>query len=166
MAVQTCCRAAQIRCAIRSRVFEKSPVWPTLPRCWRFRGERPKGTLMISCSCACRRRPKGRRAPLQVMDGKLPEAKRRLSVVERHGRPEFDSRENQQRPISASGQKSDLCVDGDLGLTTRSEAALEPPRFISRMLTCRRTSVRRQAWSWHRACTRWRCAPASHPTRC
>jgi len=24
---------------------------------------------------------------------------------------------------------SDLCVDGDLGLTTRSEAALEPPRF-------------------------------------
>jgi hypothetical protein len=36
----------------------------------------------------------------------------------------------------------DLCVDGDLGLTTRSEAALEPPRFISRMLTGRRTSVR------------------------
>jgi hypothetical protein len=32
--------------------------------------------------------------------------------------------------------KSDLCVNGDLGLTTRSEAALEPPRFISRMLTC------------------------------
>jgi hypothetical protein len=25
--------------------------------------------------------------------------------------------------------KSDLCVDGDLGLTRRSEAALEPPRF-------------------------------------
>src|SRR5258706_4402319 len=62
--------------------------------------------------------------------------------------------------------KSDLCVDGDLGLTTRSEAALEPPRFISRMLTGRRTSVRRQAWSWYRACTRWRCAPGSHPTRC
>jgi len=50
--------------------------------------------------------------------------------------------------------KSDLCVDGDLGLTTRSEAALEPPRFISCMLTGRRTSVRRQAWSWYRACTR------------
>jgi hypothetical protein len=33
-------------------------------------------------------------------------------------------------------------------------AALEPPRFISRMLTGRRTSVRRQAWSWYRACTR------------
>ena len=55
MAVQTCCRAAQIRCAIRSRVFENSPVWPPLPRCWCFRGERPKGTLMISCSCTCRR---------------------------------------------------------------------------------------------------------------
>ena len=25
--------------------------------------------------------------------------------------------------------KSGLCVDGDLGLTTRSEAALEPPHF-------------------------------------
>src|SRR6266481_4556416 len=62
--------------------------------------------------------------------------------------------------------KSDLCVDGDLGLTTRSEAAWEPPRFISRMLTGRRTSVHRQAWSWYRACTRWRCAPGSHPTRC
>jgi hypothetical protein len=45
--------------------------------------------------------------------------------------------------------KPDLCTDGDLGLTTRSEAALEPPRFISRMLTGRRTSVRRQAWSWY-----------------
>jgi hypothetical protein len=32
--------------------------------------------------------------------------------------------------------KSELCVDGDVGLTARSEAALEPPRFISRMLTC------------------------------
>jgi hypothetical protein len=62
--------------------------------------------------------------------------------------------------VSHSGLKSriralpksataDLCVDGDLGLTTRSEAALEPPRFISRMLTGRRTSVRRQAWSWY-----------------
>src|ERR1700676_3981543 len=59
--------------------------------------------------------------------------------------------------------KSDLCVDGDPGLTTRSEAALEPPHFISRMLTGRRTSVRREAWSWYRACTRWRCAPGSHP---
>src|SRR5215211_2545621 len=26
MAAQTCCRAAQIRCAIKSRVFENSPV--------------------------------------------------------------------------------------------------------------------------------------------
>ena len=47
--------------------------------------------------------------------------------------------------------------------TTRSEAALEPPRFISRRLTGRRTSVRRQAWSWYRACNRWCCAPGSHP---
>jgi hypothetical protein len=31
--------------------------------------------------------PEGRRAPVQVMDGNLPEAKRRLSVVERDGRP-------------------------------------------------------------------------------
>jgi len=31
--------------------------------------------------------PEGRRAPLQVMDGNLPAAKQRLSVVERHGRP-------------------------------------------------------------------------------
>jgi hypothetical protein len=64
--------------------------------------------------------------------------------------------------------KSELCVDGDVGLTARSEAALEPPRFISRLLAGRRTSVRRQAWSWYRACTyractRWRCAPGSHP---
>jgi hypothetical protein len=57
--------------------------------------------------------------------------------------------------------KSDLCVDGDLGLTTRSEAALEPPRFIRRMLTGSPTSVHRQAWSWYRACTRWHCAPGS-----
>jgi hypothetical protein len=62
------CRAAQIRCAIRSRVFENSPVWPPLPRCWRFRGERPKGILIICCSCACPAPPEGRRAPLQVMD--------------------------------------------------------------------------------------------------
>jgi len=27
--------------------------------------------------------------------------------------------------------KSELCVDGDVGLTARSEAALEPPRFSS-----------------------------------
>jgi hypothetical protein len=51
--------------------------------------------------------PEGRRAPLQVMDGNCP----RLSgvcpwwnaMVARQ-RPEFDSRENQQRPISAPGQ--------------------------------------------------------------
>jgi hypothetical protein len=65
------CRAAQIRSAIRSRVFENSPVWPPLPRCRRFRAERSKGTLMTSCSCACRRR-QGRRAPLPVMDGNCP----------------------------------------------------------------------------------------------
>jgi hypothetical protein len=46
---------------------------------------------------------------------------------------------------------ADLCIDGDLSLTTRSEAALKPPRFIYRMLTGRRASVRRQAWSWYRA---------------
>ena len=43
--------------------------------------------------------------------------------------------------------KSNLRVDGDFGLTTRSEAALEPPRFISRMLAGRR------ARRWYRACT-------------
>jgi len=31
--------------------------------------------------------PEGRRAPLQADARQLPEAKRRLSVVERHGRP-------------------------------------------------------------------------------
>ena len=31
--------------------------------------------------------PEGRRAPLQVMDSNLQEVKRRLSVVERDGRP-------------------------------------------------------------------------------
>ncbi len=58
-------------------------VRPPLPRCWRFRGERPKGTMMICCSCACRR---ARRTPCPAPgDGRqLPEAKRRLSVVERH----------------------------------------------------------------------------------
>src|SRR5207249_5300311 len=55
--------------------------------------------------------PEGRRAPLQVMDGNY----QRLSgvcpcwnaMVARQC-PEFDSRENQQRPISASGSNSEV----------------------------------------------------------
>ena len=52
-----------------------------------------------------------------------------MSIRSPHVRPGKFAIGDAKRFLQQNLPKSDLCVDGDLGLTTRSEAALEPPRF-------------------------------------